>query len=214
MIQYFTGTARAENKERCRKYFVQHDVNGDGVLQRNEVDEAIASICKALLLTPPGREKVDALVAKTDKNGDGVLSTDEWMLLYSLLVKSALQQASMVIERQHTEMAAASARAREAAVAAREAERASAAASELKASAKGQGPKIKVKTHPKPPGPAKTKGQLISAWTTDTRGAACAFRYACATCQHKWHGMGLQLPTSTTCPGCSQTGPVTDHGWG
>ena len=212
MIQYLTGTARAENKERCRKYFVRYDVNGDGVLQRNEVDEAIASICKALLLTPPGREKVDALVAKTDKNGDGVLSTDEWMRLYNQLVKSALQQASMVIERQHTEMAAASARAREAAVAAREAERASAAASDSKASTKGQGPKIKVKTHPKPP--AKTKGHLISAWTTDTRGAACAFRYACATCQHKWHGMGLQLPTSTTCPGCSQAWPVTDHGWG
>ena len=90
MIEYFTGTARAENKERCRKYFVRYDMNGDGVLQRNEVDEAIASICNAFLLTPPGREKVDALVAKTDKNGDGVLSTDEWMRLYSLLVKSAL----------------------------------------------------------------------------------------------------------------------------
>jgi len=205
MIDYFTGAARTENKERCRKYFLKYDVNGDGVLQRAEVDEAIAGICKSFLMIPPGREKVDALVAKTDTNGDGVLSIDEWTRLYGLLVKSALAEASAVVEQQKAETAAASARAGKAA----EERRASTADSGSKASTKGQGPKVKVKKPPR-----KAEGQQISGWTVDTRGEGCCFRFVCNSCEHTWFGMGFKMSTTMTCPGCGQTWPVTDHGWG
>ena len=205
MIEYFTGSARAENKERSKRYFLEYDVNGDGVLQRDEVAQAVSGICEAFLMTPPLLTKVDALIAKTDKNGDGVLSTDEWTSLYNLLVKSALQQATAVVEQQKADLAAAAARAKEAAArAAAEAARAAA-----RPSTKGQGPKVKAKRPPKPP----SRSSGINGFVTDTRGAACLFRFVCQTCQHQWDGAGCDMPRNGTCPGCGQVWPVVNCGW-
>jgi len=61
---------------------------------------------------------------------------------------------------------------------------------------------------------SKTKGPQISVWTIDMRGEGCFFRYECTPCQHQWHGMGFNVPTRMACPGCGQTWPVMDHGWG
>ena len=57
------------------------------MLQREEVAQAVAGICKAFLMTPPEREKLDALMDKADKNHDGVLSREESKEWFSTMAK-------------------------------------------------------------------------------------------------------------------------------
>lgn len=205
MIDYFTGPARVENKERCRKYFTQFDANGDGVLQRDEVDAAVAGICDAFLMQPPECAKIDALFAKTDQNGDGVLTISEWSRLYKVLVQNALQQATVAVEQQKKKLKAAAA--------------AAWASQQAVAWAKMSDDDSQTPTRGRGPPKATTKGRQqkatgISVWTVDMRGEACDFRYECAVCKHTWRGMGTSAPKTMACPGCGKTLSVTNKGWG
>src|SRR5690242_3626905 len=62
--------------ERLDKRFAQLDANHDGVLSKDELQQALdARVGK---LRAAVQKRVDARFAQADKNQDGVISRDEW----------------------------------------------------------------------------------------------------------------------------------------
>ena len=69
------------------------------MLQRGEVVGAVDAICVDLAMDPPSADKLDALFTRCDKNGDGVISLEEWSRFFHLIVKAADAHAQATIDR-------------------------------------------------------------------------------------------------------------------
>jgi len=74
-------------------------VNGDGVLEHAEVKCTLNAIFNDLTIDPPSEAKLDALFTRCDKNGDGVLSLDEWSRFFTFIIEGAVAHAQRTIDR-------------------------------------------------------------------------------------------------------------------
>eukprot|EP00932_Pfiesteria_piscicida_P002160 SRR837773.121.p1 GENE.SRR837773.121~~SRR837773.121.p1 ORF type:complete len:219 (-),score=62.68 SRR837773.121:49-642(-) len=62
----------------CKEQFRKFDVNGDGVLDKQEIVTLVNSLCDNFGLPPPRVGALNAFFEATDTNGDGVLSESEF----------------------------------------------------------------------------------------------------------------------------------------
>ena len=69
--------------------FAQGDANGDGLLQRDELRSAVATVCSDLGTSLPSSEKIDLLFAACDTNHDGGLSPDEFRTFVGHVLRAA-----------------------------------------------------------------------------------------------------------------------------
>ena len=69
--------------------FAQGDANGDGLLQRDELRSAVATVCSDLGISLPSSEKIDLLFAACDTNHDGGLSPDEFRTFVGHVLRAA-----------------------------------------------------------------------------------------------------------------------------
>lgn len=93
-------------KEDCRVHFESADLNGDGVIDRDELHEQYSKIFKELSISIPDveiptKEKSDEIFDKFDANGDGVIELCEFEAFFKMCIQEtvdALRMADMYVE--------------------------------------------------------------------------------------------------------------------
>jgi hypothetical protein len=72
----------------CNSAFTQFDKNQDGVLQPEEIQALVASLCGKVGVMPPRPDLVQKLFEKHDTSHDGLLQADEFEGFYRSVLQS------------------------------------------------------------------------------------------------------------------------------
>ncbi|XP_017493007.1 PREDICTED: Kv channel-interacting protein 4-like, partial [Rhagoletis zephyria] len=85
-VQGLSILSRGSVEEKLRWTFSLYDINGDGFITREEMTDIVTAIYELMGRLPdecPAEEKikckVDHIFQKMDKNGDGVVTLDEFL---------------------------------------------------------------------------------------------------------------------------------------
>jgi len=89
MHPYYVANASSELffKHVCKTVFQRADVNHDGALDLQEVNELTAQLCQQLHLTTPEDDKIEHMFHVFDKSRDNLLQLDEFAGFYKALLK-------------------------------------------------------------------------------------------------------------------------------
>eukprot|EP00441_Pelagodinium_beii_P040287 CAMPEP_0197633970 /NCGR_PEP_ID=MMETSP1338-20131121/10202_1 /TAXON_ID=43686 ORGANISM="Pelagodinium beii, Strain RCC1491" /NCGR_SAMPLE_ID=MMETSP1338 /ASSEMBLY_ACC=CAM_ASM_000754 /LENGTH=127 /DNA_ID=CAMNT_0043205747 /DNA_START=19 /DNA_END=399 /DNA_ORIENTATION=- len=88
----------AERHKICDLHFNQADSDKSGSLDGDEVITLVDTICKDMQIKMPPRSKVEELVKKTDRDGNGSLSLGEFRTLFLVVLKNCLKEAEKEAE--------------------------------------------------------------------------------------------------------------------
>jgi len=78
-------------KATARNIFKSFDTDADGNLDRNELEKIYEKFATDLGITPPPKEEIDDVYNHMDHDKDGVISLDEFVVLFRIASQHYLE---------------------------------------------------------------------------------------------------------------------------